>query len=456
MKQNFQIFGENNNNNIISEYKVSELSNLIKRNIEDNFGYVKVRGEVSNYKQASSGHAYFNLKENDAILACTCWRHVLSKQKNAIIDGVEILATGKLTTYQGQSRYQLSVENIDSGGEGALMKLLLERKEKFRQEGLFNPEHKKKIPFFPTKVGVITSPSGAVIKDILHRIEDRCPIHVIIWPVSVQGENAAAEISQAINGFNLLDENKRPDVIIIARGGGSVEDLWSFNEEIVVRSVFASKIPIISAVGHETDTTLIDYVSDKRAPTPTAAAEFAVPVITDLVYTIENLYSRLNYLVKSTIRQKSTELQIFERYFKDSDKIFFNKIQKLDELSFRLNSSLPNNLKLKISKISDIKLPYNAVLNLFSHKREKLELNLKMIFSNYSNYLKNHDKNLSHIGEIISSLDVNKILARGFAILTDSNGQNINSVKNLSNNFSLRLKDGRAQISDSKIQVLDK
>ena len=254
----------------IPEFSVSELSAALKRTVERDFSFVRIRGEVSGFRGAhASGHAYFALKENDTKIDAVCFRNVFQKVRSKLSEGMEVIATGRVTTFPGKSSYQIIIENIEPAGLGALMQLLEERRKKLAAEGLFDEALKKPLPYLPTVIGVVTSPTGAVIRDILHRLSDRFPRHVLVWPVSVQGEKSSAEVSAAIAGLNALDANgpiPRPDVIIVARGGGSIEDLWPFNEEIVVRAVYASLIPVISAVGHETDTTLIDFAADLRAP----------------------------------------------------------------------------------------------------------------------------------------------------------------------------------------------
>ncbi|HEV2302530.1 MAG TPA: exodeoxyribonuclease VII large subunit, partial [Stellaceae bacterium] len=264
----------------VREYTVSELSFALKRSIEDNFAFVRVRGEISGFKRHSSGHCYLALKDAEAVLDAVVWRATALRLGLAPEDGMEVVCTGRLTTYPGRSKYQLVIETIELAGIGALLKLLEERRQRLAAEGLFAAERKKKPPFLPELIGIVTSPSGAVIRDILHRLNDRFPRRVLLWPAAVQGEGAAAQVAAAIEGFNSLPRGgvPRPDLLIVARGGGSLEDLMPFNEEIVVRAAALSAIPLISAVGHETDTTLIDYASDVRAPTPTAAAEMAVPV----------------------------------------------------------------------------------------------------------------------------------------------------------------------------------
>src|SRR5947199_194663 len=260
----------------LPEYTVSELSQALKRSVEENFSYVRVRGEISGYKRHSSGHCYFALKDAEAVLDAVCWRQTAIRLPIRPEDGMEVVCTGRLTTYPGRSKYQFVIDSMALAGIGALLRILEERRQRLAGEGLFDPERKKKLPFLPEVIGIVTSPTGAVIRDILHRLADRFPRRVLLWPVAVQGEGAAAQVAAAIAGFNRLQAGgsvPRPDLLIVARGGGSLEDLMAFNEEIVVRAAAASAIPLISAVGHETDTTLIDHAADRRAPTPTAAAE---------------------------------------------------------------------------------------------------------------------------------------------------------------------------------------
>src|SRR5262249_6361509 len=265
----------------LPEFTVSEISAAVKRTLEGTFERVRVRGEVSKPNYHGSGHPYLSLKDENAVIDACAWRATVGRLKLRLEHGMEVIVTGRVTSYPGSSKYQIVIESVELAGEGALLKMLEDRKKKLASEGLFDAARKKPLPFLPEVIGVITSPTGAVIRDILHRIEERFPRRVILWPVVVQGENAAAQIASAIAGFNAIEEGSavpRPDVLIVARGGGSLEDLMAFNEEVVVRAAAASRIPLISAVGHETDTTLIDFASDLRAPTPTAAAEMAVPV----------------------------------------------------------------------------------------------------------------------------------------------------------------------------------
>src|ERR1700761_3166705 len=280
----------------VVEWSVSELSAALKRTVEDAYGYVRVRGEVSGFRGASpSGHCYFRLKDDKAVLEAVVWKGTFGRMRVKPEEGLDVIVTGRLTTFPGSSKYQIVIDSLEPAGIGALMKLLEERKKKLAAEGLFDEARKQLLPFLPEVIGVVTSPTGAVIRDILHRLEDRFPRRVLVWPVKVQGEGSAEQVAAAIRGFNALPEDgkiPRPDVLIVARGGGSLEDLWSFNEEIVVRAAAESMIPLISAVGHETDITLIDFAADKRAPTPTAAAEMAVPVRAELIARIDGLARR--------------------------------------------------------------------------------------------------------------------------------------------------------------------
>jgi exodeoxyribonuclease VII large subunit len=316
------------------EVTVSELSNALKRAIEDRFGYVRVRGEISGYRGPhSSGHGYFSLKDANARIDAVIWRTAFQRMRVKPEDGLEVVATGRLTTFPGKSTYQIVIESIELAGLGALMALLEARRKKLAAEGLFETARKRKIPFLPKVVGVVTSPTGAVIRDILHRLADRFPVRVIVWPVRVQGETSAAEVAAAIEGFNALPEDgptPRPDVLIVARGGGSLEDLWSFNEEIVVRAAALSAIPLIAAVGHETDWTLIDHAADLRAPTPTAAAEFAVPVRAELLASLSELDGRGRGAILRFGQRRRADLRALARSLPSGEAIIAGPRQRLD------------------------------------------------------------------------------------------------------------------------------
>ncbi len=327
----------------LSEYTVSELSLALKRAIEDGFGFVRVRGEVSGWKRHASGHCYFALKDSDAVIDAVCWRMTAIRLDIKPEDGMEVVCSGRLTTYAGRSKYQLVVDRVELAGIGALLKLLEERRRRLAAEGLFAAECKKKLPFLPEVIGIVTSPTGAVIRDILHRLADRFPRRVLLWPVAVQGDGAAAQIAAAIDGFNRLAPRgpdnigvPRPDLLIVARGGGSIEDLMAFNEEIVVRAAAASAIPLISAVGHETDTTLIDHASDRRAPTPTAAAEMAVPVRLDLVAELGGKGSRLAGGLSRLLTESRLHLAGLGRGLPDPQDLLGAAAQRLDDRGERL------------------------------------------------------------------------------------------------------------------------
>jgi exodeoxyribonuclease VII large subunit len=325
------------------EYSVSELANAVKRVIEGEFGLVRVRGEVGRVSKPASGHLYFDLKDDRSVIAAISWKGQLAKMQVRPEEGMEVVATGRMTTFPGQSKYQLIVEDIAPAGAGALMAMLEKRRAALAAEGLFDPARKKPIPYLPSVIGVVTSPSGAVIRDILHRLRDRFPRHVLIWPVAVQGQACAAEVAAAIRGFNAIGPGgpiPRPDLIIVARGGGSLEDLWGFNEDIVVRAAAESRIPLISAVGHETDTTLIDYAADRRAPTPTAAAEMAVPVRLELLASLDALAARQLRGIARMTQRRGERLRDLARALPRLETLTAGPAQRFDLWSGRLIGAL--------------------------------------------------------------------------------------------------------------------
>jgi exodeoxyribonuclease VII large subunit len=318
----------------LPEFSVSELSQAVKRQLEDGFAHVRVRGEISGCKRHSSGHCYLTIKDADAVLDGVIWRGTVGRLSVQPVDGMEVVCTGRITTYASRSKYQLVIEAVELAGIGALLKLLEEQRKKLAAEGLFDESRKKKLPYLPEVIGVVTSPTGAVIRDILHRLADRFPRRVLVWPVPVQGERAAAEIAAAIAGFNALASDgavPRPDLLIVARGGGSLEDLMAFNEEIVVRAAAASLIPLISAVGHETDTTLIDFASDRRAPTPTAAAEMAVPVRLELVAAVQSHALRIAQGLARFVAERRMRVEGLGRGLPDPRSLLEGAAQRLDD-----------------------------------------------------------------------------------------------------------------------------
>ena len=386
--------------NEVTEYSVSEISFAVKQCVETAFARVRVKGEIFGAKKADSGHWYLSLKDENAVLSAVCWRGVASALPVKIEDGLEVVATGKITTFAGRSSYQLVIEQLEIAGTGALLKLLEERKQQFLKEGLFDAAHKQKIPFLPKVIGVVTSPSGAVIRDIIHRVRDRFPCRIIVWPTPVQGEGAAEKIAAAINGFNALPEDgviPKPDVLIVARGGGSLEDLWPFNEEIVVRAVYNSKIPLISAVGHETDTMLIDYAADVRAPTPTGAAEFAVPVKSELLLQLSSLDNRRINAMMRLFSEYKQMLEGLSRGIPNLEQIVAESRQKLDERAERLKLAIRNYLLVKKQALdlSGLK-PY--------YVRNLMEKNIQT---------------LQNLAARLEAVSVESVLKRGFAWVTD-------------------------------------
>lgn len=328
---------------------VGELALKLKRVVEGEFGHVRLRGEISGYKRVASGHAYLSLKDDSAVIDGVIWKGQVALIPFQPQDGIEVIATGKVTTYPGRSKYQIVIERMELAGEGALMALLEKLKAGLAAEGLFDNARKKVLPYLPGVIGVVTSPTGAVIRDILHRLEDRCPTRVLVWPVKVQGDGAAAEVAAALRGFDSIQPGgpvPRPDLVIVARGGGSIEDLWAFNEEVVVRAIAACSIPIISAVGHETDTTLADFAADLRAPTPTAAAEMAVPVLADLRLTLAAMGQRTERCVRRYHERGRERLDALVRVIPKRDALLGPQRQRADDLGARLDRGLERRVTL--------------------------------------------------------------------------------------------------------------
>ncbi|WP_322891332.1 MULTISPECIES: exodeoxyribonuclease VII large subunit [unclassified Yoonia] len=341
------------------EFSVSEISGAVKKTIEGGFSHIRVRGELGRISRPSSGHIYLDLKDDRSVLSGIIWKGRATALTHRPEEGMEVIATGKLTTFPGQSKYQMIIEDIVPAGAGALMAMLEKRRAQLAGEGLFDMARKKPLPYLPEIIGVVTSPSGAVIRDILHRLRDRFPRKVLVWPVAVQGQKCAAEVAAAIDGFNRLTPGgalPRPDLIIVARGGGSLEDLWGFNEEIVVRAAAASDIPLISAVGHETDTTLIDFAADMRAPTPTAAAELAVPVRIELLAFVDQQGARLVRALSNGVQTRRQRLRDLARALPQVDTLVDGPRQRLDYLSDRLPAALRQAAAQKRLQLSDAAL----------------------------------------------------------------------------------------------------
>jgi len=455
------------------EFTVSELSFSLKRTVEEAFDHVRVRGEVGRISQPGSGHIYLDLKDERAVLNGVIWRGTAARLKFKPEQGLEVIATGKLTTFPGQSKYQIVIERLEPAGAGALMALLEERRKKLAGEGLFDEARKKPVPYLPQVIGVVTSPSGAVIRDILHRLRDRFPTRVLVWPVRVQGEGSADEVSQAVRGFNALAPDgdiPRPDLLIVARGGGSIEDLWSFNEENVVRAAAASEIPLISAIGHETDWTLLDHVADRRAPTPTGAAEMAVPVRADLVANLAALDNRSKQAWARTLQIRRREVATMARAIPTLGELLAVPRQRLDTAALRLQSGLAALARIKRGEFAAIAgrlsaglLARNAaavqervavLYGRLERASEGLRSQAQRQFAQSAGRLtpelaaraiaRKRDR-LAQVGRLLASLSYTSVLERGFALVRDAENRPLRSAAAISagDTLSLEFADGR-------------
>jgi exodeoxyribonuclease VII large subunit len=419
----------------LPEISVSELSAALKRTVEEAFPYVRLRGEVSGYRGPhSSGHVYFSLKDEGARIEAVIWKGVFGRIRFKPEDGLEVIATGKITTYPGSSKYQIVIDGLEPAGVGALMALLEERKKKLQAEGLFDEERKQPLPYLPRVIGVITSPTGAVIRDILHRLSDRFPRHVLVWPVRVQGETCAPEVAAAIAGFNAMKPGgpiPRPDVLIVARGGGSLEDLWGFNEEIVARAAAASKIPLVSAVGHETDFTLIDLVADRRAPTPTAAAEMIVPVRAELIVETGDLGARLIGAALRFIERLRSEVRGLARGIPALDALLAMPRQRLDSVGERLPKALRANAhahRVRFAHASSRLVPF-ALRTRVERGRERIKSLFDRGERALDAYLKARNARVGGAAALLGALGYQGVLARGFALVRDAAGAPVRSVQ---------------------------
>ena len=436
------------------EQTVSELANALKKTVEDSYGFVRVRGELGRVVLAKSGHLYFDIKDEGATLNTIMWKGNASKLPFKPEEGLEVVAEGRLATYPGRSNYQMIADKLRPAGLGALMQLLEERKKKLAAEGLFDAGRKKAIPFLPTVIGVVTSPTGAVIRDILHRVRDRYPVHVLIWPALVQGEKAAAEVEAGIRGFNALKVGgaiPRPDVIIVARGGGSIEDLWPFNEERVVRAVADSEIPLISAVGHETDTTLIDFVSDRRAPTPTGAAEMALPVRSELIAQVQTLGGRLTRRLTGTVEKRKLELRSAGARLPKLDALLQGPRQKLDMASQRFGGSLSRMVARKRAKFDQAGggLRPAALRREIAGKRAEVERLAARLQPALGRRMKRLHDALREQTRVLDSVSYERVLARGFALVTGADGSLVRSAASVADGDALKLRfaDGEVGVT---------
>ncbi|MFQ3307376.1 MAG: exodeoxyribonuclease VII large subunit [Candidatus Midichloriaceae bacterium] len=444
------------NEETVKTYSITEISLILKKTIESTFSDLVIKGEISGIKIASSGHVYFSLKDQNSVLNAICWRGVAKQFPLQFEEGMEIICKGGISTYPGRSNYQIIVKEIKLAGEGLLLAKLEERKKRLEKNGFFDEKYKKAIPRIPKKVGVITSLQGAVIKDILHRLKDRFPVEVLIWDVIVQGNEAAGYITEAIERMNDLPNHiTPPDVIIVARGGGSIEDLWAFNEELVVNAVFKSKIPIVSAIGHETDTTLIDMVADLRAPTPTAAAEFITPDKKEIINNTIMLLSNLNNKMRLYIRTKDNELKEgFWRLTKNVDKIQKLSMQ-IESLKRSLKLALSTCFKVFDYQVGSMKLPIFQLERLVSNKEDEVmryKWQIEKLLQNRLDIINNH---LISMKKLLFSYNPQNILKKGYAIITDKDGDILKSSKQDCYDTSIEIKfyDGiiKGVLSKNKI-----
>ena len=431
--------------NNIPEYTVSEFSRSIKRMVEDNFGYVRIKGEISGFKRASSGHLYFSLKDESAILNAVCFRQTASDF--VAEDGLEVIVSGKISIYEGRSNYQIIVEKIEIAGIGAILAAIEKRRLRLLQDGYFDACHKKPLPFLPQKIAIITSPTGAVIEDIINRINIRHPTHLVVYPALMQGKNSASEVICGIKYFNQITQEQKPDLIIIARGGGSFEDLLPFNDEDLVMAVFNSPIPIISAIGHETDTTLIDYVADVRAPTPTAAAEIAMPVLKDLQNLIANLDKRLTNYYSALFDAKQKDLVNLAYNLVHPKERLMNFEQKFSHLFLILRQNIIHNLRTKkqLIQIASSKISQPQTLSqICQSQQSQLQFLSRNLHNNCQNFLINSNNKNNQLAKLLTSYDYKNVLARGYAVVRSKQKIIISKKENVSNNqvINIELADG--------------
>lgn len=434
------------------EMTVSELAGALKKTIEENYGFVRVRGELGRVVMAKSGHLYFDIKDDKAAINSVMWKAAAGRLPFKAEEGLEVVAEGRLSTYPQRSNYQLICDKLRPAGVGALMQLLEERRKKLAAEGLFAAERKKPIPFLPMVIGVVTSPTGAVIRDILHRVRERFPVHVIIWPALVQGERAAAEVEAGIRGFNALKAGgpiPRPDVIIVARGGGSIEDLWPFNEERVVRAAAESVIPLISAVGHETDTTLIDYASDRRAPTPTGAAEMAVPVRTELIAMVEELGHRAARCLSRGLEKRRLELRSVSGRLPRLDAVLQGPRQRLDLAAHKFGGALEKLVARKRSAFEARagRLQGASLRREVQLKRGEVRKAAERLRPAIGRRLAELRRGLEAQARVLDTLSYERILARGFALVTGADGHLARSARSISEGDALRLRFADGEVA---------
>lgn len=417
----------------VPEFTVSDLAMSLKRTLEETYGHVRVRGELSRVSIAASGHMYSSLKDDNAVIDAVCWKGVMSRLSVRPEEGLEVICTGRLSTFPKRSNYQLVIESMELAGEGALLKMLEERKKKLAAEGLFDPARKRPVPKLPAVIGVVTSPTGAVIRDILHRLADRFPSHVILWPALVQGQGAAEQIAAGISGLQTLAEHglPTPDVIIVARGGGSLEDLMAFNEEIVVRAAADCVIPLISAVGHETDTTLIDYAADLRAPTPTGAAEMAVPVRAELLAVMQDYRGRLLSALNRRMEEKAAALSLQSKGLGDPTKVLEIKTQNLDRVGENLGYKIGQIMAAKESQALKAGAGLKHPQDLITFKASMLERWSDQLSTQQARLFETPQTRLAHAGKMLEAYSFQNVLQRGYTVIRDDTGKLITSAQAL-------------------------
>jgi exodeoxyribonuclease VII large subunit len=457
----------------LPEFSVSEISQAVKRTLEGAFERVRVRGEVSKPNYHGSGHLYFTLKDENAVIDAVCWRGAVGRLPFRLEPGMEVVVTGRVSSYAGSSKYQVVIDAVELAGEGALLKMLEERRKRLAAEGLFDSDRKQPLPFLPDVIGVITSPTGAVIRDILHRLADRFPRRVLLWPVAVQGEGAAAQVAAAIAGFNAIAPGgpvPRPDLLIVARGGGSLEDLMPFNEEIVVRAVAAGAIPLISAVGHETDTTLIDFAADLRAPTPTAAAEMAVPVRAELIEEMLDHGRRLAAALHRSIAERRTRVEGLARGLADPARLLGELIQRLDDWVDRLRNARTPYFGARAERLTRLSLGLVTPQQLIDRRRlalaeaaSGLRAGLQALVSRrerdfarasallrpaaVAGLVERGRLRLAALAGLLDSYSYERVLARGFALVRDRAEHPITSAAAVAPGLGLRIQFGDGEIA---------
>lgn len=419
----------------VPEMSVSDLALSLKKTLEQTYGRVRIRGELSGVKVVASGHLYGDIKDVNANINIVCWRGNLSKLSIKPEDGMDVIVTGRVSSYPKSSRYQIIIDSMELAGEGALLKMLEERRKKLAAEGLFDDSRKQRIPFLPQIIGVVTSPTGAVIQDIMHRLRDRFPRHVLLWPVNVQGEGSADQITNAINGFNNLDGSTlpRPDLLIIARGGGSLEDLMAFNEENVVRAVANCSIPVISAVGHETDTTLIDYAADLRAPTPTGAAEMAVPMRINLMAQIQDDHERLISAAARLVSDRKNILAAWAAKLGDPRHLLENKAQNIDHLGDRLSSALKNGIQTRRVHLQESAAHLINPQHMIDQKKQSITYLNERLNKTLPRTLQDNQGQLDSLTRMLESLSPKGVLKRGYALVYDDNGNLVRGSDSIEN-----------------------